>query len=158
MYIRPHEQSDAIHFGPSIAGSSVLTSMPNVVIPMYIKFISPDIGFGLFAGADLPDSSLAVDQCVGSYGGIVCDEREPIHHKAVFKMRKGTLPPDKKDGLYVLSSILHLSYSQGAKAICGWCQHACWGWRVCELQLSSKHRTRSHILHTRPSFGTRYVG
>lgn len=77
------------------------TQFPEVVIPMYVKFVSPARGFGLFAAADFSVSTeLQSNQCVGTYGGIICDERDPVCKHAIYALLAGSLP----DGTEVIDA------------------------------------------------------
>ena len=76
-----------------------LTTFPESVIPTYVRYISPTRGFGLFAGGDLSvNKMLALNQCVGTYGGVICDDREPICKTAVYKLSYGALPSSDELG------------------------------------------------------------
>lgn len=110
MPICVHFQNDAEVLYNSVitdkAESHILLGRPQVVIPLYVRFISPKRGFGLFTGAALPKESAAIQEglrlptaeCIGTYGGRICDKRETIHKKAVYRLTYGMLNPLPQHG------------------------------------------------------------
>lgn len=66
---------------------------PHVVAFLYVKYVSPQKGFGLFSGEDIPRMEKEyTPACLGTYGGMVCGgEREALHPKTVYNMTSGHL-------------------------------------------------------------------
>lgn len=91
-------QLDATHFADSLVTAkkyiAVLVDIPKVVAFLYIKFISPSKGFGLFSGEDIPyRQSDFSPLCLGTYGGMICaSEREALYSKMLYSMTHGHLP------------------------------------------------------------------
>lgn len=82
---------------------------------LYVKFISPEKGFGVFAGQNIPYTPPVVErppgalpsdpdplpvvspECLGSYGGIICTEIEACHPKTVYALSFGDLNRSAED-------------------------------------------------------------
>ena len=61
---------------------------PSPVVPTYIMFLRPGVGFGLFTATELMPLPLGdnfpSEQCIGTYGGMVCTVKEALHPKYMY--------------------------------------------------------------------------
>lgn len=73
---------------------------PRVIIFCYIAYVNPSKRFGLFAGEPFrprrvrPDGTpvLTAGECIGSYGGLVCDTDEALDRDGVYTYDEPALP------------------------------------------------------------------
>lgn len=131
-----------------LPGTHVLLDTPKVVVPLYIRFIHPGRGFGMFTGKRMDnESAIQVDlnvpttDCIGTYGGRICDKREAIHKKAVYRMWTGSIDPLDLNAPYVYTSpfcALTTITSQGTQSAHRRLRHARWRRCVHQQQLLSK--------------------
>lgn len=125
-----------------------LLPRPTVVVPLYIRFINPARRFGVFTGTLMEVQSaiqeglnIPTAQCIGTYGGRICDKREAIHKHAVYRVPYGSIDPLKPDGPYVshfattFDSIFILQCTQSAYRRL---RHARRRWSVHKQQLLSE--------------------
>ena len=61
---------------------------------LYVKYISPQKGFGLFSGEEIPyKQGDFTGLCLGTYGGMICGaEREGLYPKQMYSQTNGHLP------------------------------------------------------------------
>ena len=94
----------------------VLLGTPKVVVPLYIRYINPRRGFGVFTAGVIGSEQVLQDglrvptaECIGTYGGRVCDKREAIHKKGLYRLQKISLQPLGLGKPYVYYSLPCLS-------------------------------------------------
>lgn len=99
-----HTQADATAFSLSLLTArtspekilAILLDTPQLMAFIYVKYVSPTTGFGLFSGEDIPYKDTNFTRvCLGTYGGMVCGgEREALSSKAMYNMTNGHLTRD----------------------------------------------------------------
>lgn len=89
---------------------------PRVVIFSYVAFVNPSRRFGLFAGESFGARRglteefpvLSVGECVGSYGGMVCDPEEALDRDGLYTYRTPKLPPRATKGTTYVHYVVHV--------------------------------------------------
>ena len=72
--------------------------LPVVQAPTVLAYICPLKGFGLFTAVDIPldtdpaEKERSTPLCVGTYGGVVCTDKEVRRPNYAYRMSYGILP------------------------------------------------------------------
>ena len=96
-------QTDMAYMVNELPGRYADMPLPRINAPTILAYISPSRGFGVFAAADIPkDRGESTDEnppssplCVGTYGGVVCTDKEVKKPNYAYQMPCGSLPPHR---------------------------------------------------------------
>lgn len=96
-------QADADAIAQFALNKDGLSGSPQLQMPTYVRFISPDHGFGVFCAAAVnvdasrPTSEPIPDYYIGSYGGFVCTYTERHDDTEIYEIAgKLVQDPDKQ--------------------------------------------------------------
>lgn len=92
---------DMSYMVSDLCGSYPDMPLPQVPAPTILAYIGPARGFGVFAAADIAkdtdranlDDPPLSPVCVGTYGGVVCTDKEVKRANYAYQMAYGSLPP-----------------------------------------------------------------